>query len=332
MGGRILSSGLPSTWLIQLRKTTSKHMKILAHIHTLNDEEVIEQSFAAVSNQTHPVQEILVVDNGSTDDTLRKLASKPVTVIRHSKNLGTSGAVVTGMQYAIDHGYDWIWIFDADGAPRQDSLAKLLELYHSLAPEVQEQVWLLSSLHVEDGVRTPYYQAVWGHKGLQVVRPDPKEEVCEFDSTIWSGSMYKVSAIEKVGLPSVDYVLDWGEHTYGYRGRRSGYRALMPLRSLVDHNIGGTPGLHHDTFRLGPFSFRAREFPPIRCYYFARNLLNFWLYEYHELNWSGLLTSFLRIFKLTVSFLPRLGTHRAQFVACLRGIRDGFGGKMHRRY
>lgn len=314
------------------KKDHSEDMRILAHIHTLNDEEVIEQSLEAVSNQTHPVQEILVVDNGSTDETLRKLASQPVTLIRHSKNLGTSGAVVTGMKYAIDHRYNWIWIFDADGAPRKDSLAKLLELYHSLAPEVQEQVWLLSSLHIEDGVRTPNYQAVWGPKGFRVVRPDPREMVCEFDSTIWSGSLYKLAAIEKIGLPSVDYVLDWGEHEYGYRGRRSGYRALMHLGSIVDHNIGGPSALHHTTFRLGPFSFRAREYPPIRCYYFIRNLLNLSLYENHELNWLGLLTSFLRVFKLTLCFLPRLRTHRAQFVACLRGIRDGLCGKMHRRY
>src|SRR5688572_20770642 len=131
-------------------------MRILGYIHTFNDEKVIERSLEAVSNQTHPVQEILVVDNASTDGTLRKLASKPVTLIKHSKNLGTSGAVVSGMQYAIDHRYDWIWIFDADSAPRKDSLAKLLELYNSLGPEFQEQVWLLSSLREEDSVRSDY--------------------------------------------------------------------------------------------------------------------------------------------------------------------------------
>ena len=312
-------------------RTDSEDMRILAHIHTFNDEDVIERSLEAVSNQTHPVQEILVVDNASTDGTLRKIASKPATLIRHSKNLGTSGAVVTGMQYAIDHGYDWIWIFDADSAPHKDSLAKLLELYDSLVPEVQERVWLMSSLHAEHGT-TPHYQATWGPKGFRVFRPAPKEVVCEFHSTIWSGSLYKVSAIQKVGLPSVDYVLDWGEHTYGYRGKEAGYRAFMHVGSIVDHQIGGLPALHHTIFRLGPFSFKAREYPPFRCYYFQRNLLNFSLYENHELNWLGLLISFLRVFKLTVSFLPRLRTHRVHFVACLRGIRDGLGGRMHLRY
>ena len=51
-----------------------------------------------------------------------------VTVVRHALNLGTSGAVKTGLEYALEHNYDWIWILDADSVPRPNALELLMRL------------------------------------------------------------------------------------------------------------------------------------------------------------------------------------------------------------
>ena len=104
-------------------------MRVLAYIHTFNDADVIDQTIAALLPQTRAVDEILVVDNASTDNTLDQRVLQHATVVRHSQNLGTSGAVCTGMRYALEHGYDWIWIFDPDGLPAPDAFEKLLDLY-----------------------------------------------------------------------------------------------------------------------------------------------------------------------------------------------------------
>src|SRR5688572_9040063 len=186
-------------------------MKILGYIHAFNDEDVIDRSLEALRMQSHPTDEIVVVDNGSTDGTLDKLASKPVTLLRHRVNLGTSGSVVSGFRYAIAHHYDWIWLFDADSAPRPDALEKLLQFYGDLTSETQEQVWLLASLR-EQSARVVSYEFSFTSRGFVPVEPGPEESFYAFDSTIWSGSLYKLDAVQKVGLPSEDYVLDWGEH------------------------------------------------------------------------------------------------------------------------
>ena len=89
-------------------------MRVLAHIHTFNDADIIDRTIAAVTRRTRPDAEILVIDNGSSDDTLDRPSLRRATVLRHRKNLGTSGSVRTGFAYALDHGFDWIWIFDAD--------------------------------------------------------------------------------------------------------------------------------------------------------------------------------------------------------------------------
>jgi len=45
-------------------------MRVLAHIHTFNDADIIDRTIESVQRQTRPVDGILVVDNASTDGTL----------------------------------------------------------------------------------------------------------------------------------------------------------------------------------------------------------------------------------------------------------------------
>src|SRR5205807_1915888 len=82
------------------------------------------------------VEEILIVDNGSIDGTGELVYPKNVTMVRHPLNLGTSGAVKTGLEYARDHGYEWIWVLDADSVPLPDALELLTELAETGAPQV----------------------------------------------------------------------------------------------------------------------------------------------------------------------------------------------------
>src|SRR5271167_1767656 len=70
-------------------------MRVLAHIHTFNDADIIDRTIAAVLRQTRPVDEVLVVDNGSSDNTLDQPSLRYATVLRHRENLGTSSSVRT---------------------------------------------------------------------------------------------------------------------------------------------------------------------------------------------------------------------------------------------
>ena len=107
-------------------------MRILGHIHTFNDEEIIDRTVQALLDQTYPVDEIVLVDNASQDRTLARSFPKQVIIIRHSENQGTSGAVATGMEYALGKQYDWIYLLDADSLPRKDALQRLIEFYEGL--------------------------------------------------------------------------------------------------------------------------------------------------------------------------------------------------------
>jgi glycosyltransferase involved in cell wall biosynthesis len=58
---------------------------------------------------------IIVVDDGSSDDTFEVARSFPVWVLRHSINCGQGAALQTGIDFALAHGAEAIVTFDGDG-------------------------------------------------------------------------------------------------------------------------------------------------------------------------------------------------------------------------
>lgn len=68
-------------------------------IPTYNRADLVTQAIDSVLNQTRVPDEIIVVDDGSTDDTWQRLQgySSPVIAIRHDTNKGRSAARNTGI-------------------------------------------------------------------------------------------------------------------------------------------------------------------------------------------------------------------------------------------
>ena len=74
------------------------------------------------------IDEVIVVDDGSTDDTVARLPSDPrVRLIRHVRNEGKARALIDGMQLAIAAGADRIVTMDGDGQHRPADIVRLLQ-------------------------------------------------------------------------------------------------------------------------------------------------------------------------------------------------------------
>jgi GT2 family glycosyltransferase len=125
---------------------------IQAVVLSYNRRELLLQNLAALSQQTHAVGSILVLDNGSTDGTpeaVAQLANPLVIFHRLDANVGAARGFALSVQVAFEnHGADWIWLMDDDMIPHPTALAELVEAYERnfSAPE---QVGFLMSQAVD---------------------------------------------------------------------------------------------------------------------------------------------------------------------------------------
>ena len=73
-----------------------------------------------------PNFDVLVIDDGSTDDTLRQVPAH-AAVVSLPFNLGIGGAMQTGYRYAALHGYDVAVQVDGDGQHRPGEVRRLVD-------------------------------------------------------------------------------------------------------------------------------------------------------------------------------------------------------------
>jgi GT2 family glycosyltransferase len=307
-------------------------VRVLAHIHTFNDAAVIENLLDGLRRQTRPLDAIIIVDNASTDNTLDRVFPPNVTLVRHSENTGSCGGVHTGLAHGLDQGFDWTWVFDADSVPEPDALENLLAFHEGLPPAERERVCFLAS-HMATASGVPKDQPmIFTESGIEYVPFNSAAPAIPADFFIWSGLLFRMPAVRKIGLPSRDYVIDFGELEYGYRAKQLGFESYMVNTAVVNQDVGRPPGVLSRTARFGPFTFRYFEFSPIRTYYRVRNLLYFWLYECRPLRKRWVIRSIRSGLLFPRNFAFRPVSHRRHLIACLRGFWDGLTMHMERRY
>jgi glycosyltransferase involved in cell wall biosynthesis len=69
---------------------------------------------------------VLVVDDGSTDETAILAQNAGALVVKHEHNLGKGAALKTGLLYALEHGFEWAVTLDGDGQHAPKDLPALL--------------------------------------------------------------------------------------------------------------------------------------------------------------------------------------------------------------
>lgn len=119
-------------------------MKVSAVIPTFNRRDYIQRAIDSVLAQTVPVDEVIVVDDGSTDGTADTVAQKygsRVRVVRQP-NMGLCGARRRGIQEAQG---DWIAFLDSDDEWTPDRNEQLLQAAALVAEDV---AWIFGDIRV----------------------------------------------------------------------------------------------------------------------------------------------------------------------------------------
>lgn len=94
----------------------------------LNEQESISAVIAAVKSVGF---QVLVVDDGSSDETYSTAKRSGAQVMELSMNLGVGGALQSGFAYAVANGFDAVVQVDGDDQHSAESIEKLIAAANS---------------------------------------------------------------------------------------------------------------------------------------------------------------------------------------------------------
>lgn len=105
-----------------------KHAKTILVLPVFNEERYIGE---VVNKAKAYVDEVIVVDDGSSDHSFERAREKGAKVVRHPLNLGKSAALKTGAEAAIEEQADIIVFMDSDGQHQAEDLPKFIQMVES---------------------------------------------------------------------------------------------------------------------------------------------------------------------------------------------------------
>ena len=112
-------------------------LRLLAIVPGYNEEGMVARVVRDIQRQEplDPGWDVLVVDDGSVDDTVAEAESQGAMVIRHPFNLGIGGAMQSGYKYALANGYDVAVQVDGDGQHKPEYLPVMLDALRTTGAE-----------------------------------------------------------------------------------------------------------------------------------------------------------------------------------------------------
>lgn len=220
--------------------------RVVAVVVSYNRAKLLAEALDALADQTRPLDEILVVDNASTDDAVHVARTHPVapSVVELERNTGGAGGFAAGIALAVDDlAADLVWIMDDDTIPTPTALAELLTARDAypgpVAALASRVVWTDGSDHPMNTPRRRPGAAADEIAAASAVGAMPVRSM-SFVSMLADGD-----AVRTHGLPVTDYFLWNDDFEYSARLLRRGVGLYVP-GSVVEHRTKALAGTDTD--------------------------------------------------------------------------------------
>ncbi len=209
--------------------------RVVAVVVTWNRRELLEECLAALAGQTIPLTAMVVVDNASTDGTDGVLAGHPeCDVVALTDNTGGAGGFAVGIERALDHRPDLIWLLDDDTVPTPTAAAELVRAWADHDPGAPRPAVLASRVVWTDGRDHP----------MNTPRPSPFASepataaaravgAVPIRSASFVSIMCDADVVRERGLPIADYFLWNDDFEYSTRLIRDRVGLYVPSSVVV---------------------------------------------------------------------------------------------------
>ncbi len=248
--------------------------KVTLVVLNWNNAEDTLRCLASLAQLTYSNYEVIVVDNGSTDDSVLQIRSAydRTILIETGENLGYAGGNNLGIRYALEQGTEYVCILNNDVIVAPDFLEPLMfELRTNpgvgvVTPLIADMndsahVWTLGAMIMQ---QTGAVTRLFTGQKVELVQTKMPFEV---DVAPGSTMLVRCEVFDVVGLFSEDFYLYYEESDWSLLVRKSDYSIYAVPASIVWHKGSAALG-------------RAS---PIIDYYMLRNHMLFIMRH-----WSGI--------------------------------------------
>jgi GT2 family glycosyltransferase len=300
-----------------LGELLDKHPRVGIVVLNWNKPDETIACLNSLSNLSYPNRKLILVDNGSIDDSIQKFQefNPNLDLIATRENLGYAEGNNVGIRHALLSNPEYLFIVNNDVRVAIDVLECLIDeaennkLAAFLGPKVYhlEQPNIIQSAGVK-------LDCIWrsNQRGLDRIDNGLYTTVEEVDCVIGAAVLVRKDYLDQIGLLDPDYFLYREDIDWCLRAKGLGYQVLFVPSAKVWHR-------GHEV--------RESELPRI-TYYLSRNSLM--LISKHDgglFRWMMLLLRFLlTAFSWTIR--PKWRHKRIERNAMIKGITDYFKGRV----
>jgi GT2 family glycosyltransferase len=191
-------------------------------------------------HQDYPCLHIVVVDNGSTDESVERIQSDypAVTVLETHRNLGFAGGCNAGMRYAYAHGADLLWLLNNDTVAPPDTCSKLVAKAAS-----EPHAGLIGSVlyYMHDATKVQ----AWGGGELDLLLGRSRHfyTPSTFGATgylTFASVLIRREVVARIGLLYEGFFMYWDDADFALRATAAGFGLTVAEDTAILHKEGGS--------------------------------------------------------------------------------------------
>ena len=195
--------------------SSSGNGKVCAVVVTFNRKSMLRTCLLTLLQQQRPADQIVIVDNASSDGTPEFLASEfpDIPVLRLQSNTGGAGGFHAGMRWAYERNFEWMWLMDDDVEMEPGALKVMLD-HSDVGDFIHSRKTMTDGPHI--------WESVWN---VSTCTPVTLEKDVSFaNGKTWipvsygnfEGPLVHRKVVDRIGFPDARYFIGGDDTIYGF--------------------------------------------------------------------------------------------------------------------
>ena len=280
-----------------------------------NGQKHLLELIQSLKNQTYNKIEVIIVDNNSTDDSVRLLKSLsekiiPLNIFLNKKNEGYCGGCNEGIKHANG---EYLLFLSQDRIMNNDWIEKTIAKINQ-----DEKIGCVVGKVIRDGASSPEYGHSYDVYGAVLINGIPDESKLFFGGgTI----LIRKKIIEHVGGFDPEFFIYQEDVDICWRIRLAGYDIKMEKNAVCNNKGGGISDTFYNNKKYNiSFDSELINMPLYKFYYSQKNRIRTLLKNYSAVNVLKRLPVVIIIILLRSIFMSITTKKISYFLAVFRGF------------